>query len=146
MVIEQIPRYLTWQIRHQVMYPELDFSAVILPNDDDGVHLGLFDENKLISVVSLFKNAFSMRFRKFATLVEYQNRGYGSELLHYLTEYAKDENCDHIWCNARRNASAFYAKFGFAETDQTSSANGHDYVIMEKQLAVFARRHNESIS
>lgn len=132
--IEQIPPYLTWRIRHQVMYPELDFNAVILPNDDDGVHFGLFAENTLISVVSLFKKGSSMQFRKFATLVEYQNKGYGSKLLEYLTEYSKNDTCNHIWCNARRNASAFYAKFGFLETDQTSSANGHDYVIMEKLL------------
>ena len=132
--IEQIPPYLTWRIRHQVMYPELDFEQVILPDDDDGVHLGLFDENTLISVVSLFKKGSSMQFRKFATLVEHQNKGYASELLRYLTEYSKNDTCNHIWCNARRNASAFYAKFGFLETGQTSSANGHEYVIMEKLL------------
>ncbi|MHB1177218.1 MAG: GNAT family N-acetyltransferase [Daejeonella sp.] len=132
--IEQIPPYLTWRIRHQVMYPELDFEKMILPNDDDGVHLGLFDETTLISVVSLFKKGSSMQFRKFATLAGHQNKGYGSELLQYLTEYSKNDGCNHIWCNARKNASAFYAKFGFSETDQTSAANGYDYVIMEKSV------------
>ena len=134
MVVEQIPPYLTWKIRHKVMYPDLDFEKVILPNDDDGIHFGLFDNNTLISVVSLFKSEKSMQFRKFATLSEHQGKGYGGELLNYLMEFAKAEGCDHIWCNARQKASGFYSKFGFSETNKTSSANGHDYVIMERLL------------
>ena len=133
-MIEQIPPYLTWKIRHKVMYPELDFEKVILPNDEDGIHLGLFDDNTLISVVSLFRTGDSMQFRKFATLSEYQHKGYGSEILRYLLENSKNEGCDRIWCNARRSAMGFYSKFGFIETGKTSKANGHDYVIIERAL------------
>jgi len=132
--IEQIPSYLTWKIRHKVMYPDLDFDQVILPNDNDGVHLGLFYKNTLITVVSLFQSGNSMRFRKFATLSEFQHKGYGSEILAYLIEYSKNQGCDHIWCNARTTATGFYRKFGFSETDKTSYANGFEYVIMEKEL------------
>ncbi|MEJ7694935.1 GNAT family N-acetyltransferase [Daejeonella sp.] len=132
--IEQIPPYLTWKTRHKVMYPDLDFDKVILPNDDDGIHLGLFDNNTLISVVSLFRTDDSMQFRKFATLSEYQHKGYGSEILLYLLEYSKNAGCDQIWCNARTTAAGFYRKFGFIETDKTSQANGFEYVIMEKNL------------
>ena len=116
------------------MYPDLDFDKAILPNDDDGIHLGLFDNNTLICVVSLFRNANSIQFRKFATRSEFQHKGYGSEILNYLLEYSKNEGCDHIWCNARRSATEFYSKFGFLETGKTSSANGHEYVIMEREL------------
>jgi len=132
--IEQIPPYLTWKIRHKVLYPTMDFQTVILPDDDEGIHLGLFDENSLISVVSLFKTGASMQFRKFATLLEFQNKGYGSQLLIYLTEYSKSEGCNHIWCNARENATGFYSKLGFLKTDRTYHANDLNYVIMEKQL------------
>lgn len=131
---EQIPPYLTWKIRHKVVYPDLDFDKVILPNDDDGIHLGLFDENALISVASLFRTDDSMQFRKFATLSEFQHKGYGSEILRYLMQYSKDAGCTHIWCNARKSASGFYSKFGFLETGQSSHSNGHDYVIMERGL------------
>ena len=62
--IEQIPPYLTWKIRHTVMYPDLDFEKAILPNDEEGLHLGLFDDNKLITVVSLFRTGDTMQFRK----------------------------------------------------------------------------------
>lgn len=117
-----------------VMYPDLDFEKVILPNDDEGIHLGLFDNNTLISVVSLFRSGNSMQFRKFATLTEYQGKGYGSELLQHLINFSKNEGCAQIWCNARQNASGFYSKFGFSLTNKTSSANGHDYVVMERTL------------
>ena len=132
--IEQIPAELTWRIRRQVLYPDLDPERSRLPDDEDGIHLGLFDQNMLISVVSLFKRGESMQFRKFATLEECQRQGYGTELLNYLTMLAESENCKRIWCNARKNASGFYAKFGFTETEKTYHKDGHDFVIMEKIL------------
>lgn len=132
--IEQIPAELTWAIRRQVLYPDLDFAKAILDNDDEGMHLGLFDLDKLISVVSLFRRDKNMQFRKFATLVAYQRQGYGSELLNYLIGIAESEACSKIWCNARKNASGFYTKFGFIETDVEFRKDGNDYVIMEKIL------------
>lgn len=132
--IEQIPAELTWQIRRKVLYPGMDPEISRLPEDEQGMHLGLFDNYVLISVVSLFKDGSSMQFRKFATIVEYQRQGYGSELLEYVLEVSKTEGCLRIWCNARKNASEFYGKFGFSQTEQIFNKNGHDYVIMEKRI------------
>jgi hypothetical protein len=44
--IEQIPPELTWRIRRQVLYPDQEFAKAILDQDDEGMHLGLFYENK----------------------------------------------------------------------------------------------------
>ena len=132
--IEQIPPELTWSIRRQVLYPDQEFGKAILEDDDDGMHLGLFYDNKLICVVSLFRKEDAMHLRKFATLEEYQSRGFGSELLGYLIDIAKGENYNRIWCNSSKNASGFYAKFGFVETEKNYHKDGHDFVIMEKIL------------
>lgn len=132
--IEQIPAELTWRIRLHVLYPGKDPEYAKLPEDEEGMHLGLFDQNMLISVVSLFKKGKDMQFRKFATLEQYQRKGYGTELLKYLTELSAEEGCERIWCNARKNATGFYSKFGFSETEQTFQKNGHDFVIMEKKI------------
>ncbi|WP_276358808.1 GNAT family N-acetyltransferase [Daejeonella sp. H1SJ63] len=132
--IEQIPPELTWRIRRQVLYPDQDFSKAILEDDDEGMHLGLFDKDQLISVVSLFIREGCMQFRKFATIRDFQNMGYGSQLLHYLIRIAEEQNCRMIWCNARKNALGFYTKFGFSETDKTYHKDGNDFVIMEKIL------------
>jgi GNAT superfamily N-acetyltransferase len=94
----------------------------------------LFDNNVLISVVSTFITEESMQFRKFATLESEQGKGYGSLLLTHIIQFAKDEHCKRMWCNARCNASAFYAKFGFTETEQKFHQDGHNFVIMEIYL------------
>ena len=117
--IEQIPPELTWRIRRQVLYPDQEFAKAILDQDDEGMHFGLFYENKLISVVSIFRKENEIQLRKFATLEPYQNKGFGTELLKYLIELLRLDNCGKIWCNARKNASGFYTKFGFIETDET---------------------------
>jgi hypothetical protein len=66
--IEQISHELTWRIRREVLYPGQPLDKITLPDDENGTHLGLFDENILISVLSFFKNDHSIQFRKFATL------------------------------------------------------------------------------
>jgi len=132
--IEQISHELTWRIRRDVLYPGQPLDKIRLADDENGMHLGLFDQNKLISVLSFFKNENSIQFRKFATLEPYQRKGYGTELLNYLLKISVAENYERIWCNARKNASGFYSKFGFSETDKTFQKNGREFVIMEKVL------------
>jgi len=132
--IEQITHELTWRIRRDVLYPGQPLEKIRLVDDENGMHLGLFDDNKLISVLSFFKSGNSIQFRKFATLEPYQRKGYGTELLNYLLELSVAENDERIWCNARKNASGFYSKFGFKETEKSFQKDGHDFVIMEKIL------------
>ena len=132
--IEQIPPYLVWPLRREVMYPEMTIEEVKLPEDESGIHFGLFDHHKLITVVSTFRDGDEMQFRKFATLNEYQGMGYGGIMLEHVIRFAKEEGCKRLWCNARKNASGFYQKAGFTETTQTFSQNGFDFVIMELSL------------
>ena len=103
--IEQISHELTWRIRREVLYPGQPLDNIMLPDDENGMHLGLFEDNKLISVLSFFKNDYSIHLRKFATLEPYQRKGYGTELLNYLLEILEVEHYERIWCNARKNAS-----------------------------------------
>ena len=132
--IEQISHELTWRIRREVLYPGQPLDKIVLPDDENGMHLGLFDHNKLIRVLSFFNNDQSIHLRKFATLEPYQRKGYGTELLNYLLDLSEVENYKRIWCNARKNASGFYSKFGFKETENSFQKDGHDFVIMEKIL------------
>ena len=132
--IEQITPELTWPLRQVVMYPNWSIEEVKLADDFEGIHFGLFDKKALISVVSTFIKEDTMQFRKFATLNSEQGKGYGSMLLSHIIQFAKNEDCTRMWCNARCNASAFYAKFGFTETEQKFHQDGHDFVIMEINL------------
>lgn len=132
--IRQIPHTATWNIRHKVMWPNLPVEKIKLPLDEEGTHFGLFDNEKLTTIVSLFFTGKSAQFRKLATEEHEQGKGYASQLLTHIITYAAEQNVEKIWCNARVNKIKFYHKFGMYTTDNTFSKNGVDFVVMEKTL------------
>ena len=101
-----------WQVRQQVMYPQEQISYVQLPEDSSGKHLGLYIGGKLGSIGSLFERGNDIQFRKFATLVEEQGKGYGSQLLGHVMQQAGADGKQLIWCNARVSASGFMKSLG----------------------------------
>lgn len=132
--IKKVALEQVWQLRHEVMWPDMPFDYIKIEDDDEGIHFGLLKDNKLISVVSLFINGEDAQFRKFATLEREQGKGYGSTLLNYVIDNARQFGVKRIWCNARTNKTDFYHKFGLTETDATFTRGGKAYVIMEKIL------------
>ena len=133
-IIKAITPQETWPIRHKVMWPEEPFDYIKLPEDTEGLHFGLWVDDMLISVVSLFIKKEIGQFRKFATLVDKQGKGYGSQLLHHLIEIAKTKKVKKIWCNARVTKAAYYTKFDMEITNCRFSKNGIDYVVMERNF------------
>lgn len=132
--IEQITQELTWPIRQKELNPESSISAVKLADDDLGMHLGLFHNNKLITVVSLFQKDNILQFRKFATDSQYQNMGFGKQMMEYILHYAQQQNITKIWCNARCTATSFYQKFGFVLTPKLFTKNNISYIVMVKEI------------
>jgi len=122
------------KIRHEVMYPDKDIAYAKLDNDDMGIHMGVFEAGELITVVSIFMDKDrNVQFRKLATRKDMQGRGYGSQMIKWLIDYANDMKLNSLWCNSRKEAVGFYEKFGFKETDTTFTKDGYDYVIMERR-------------
>jgi GNAT superfamily N-acetyltransferase len=132
--IEQIRPELTWRLRQQVLYPQQQLNEMEMEEDNDGYHFGVFRENKLVAVVSLFAKGEGFQFRKFAVDPSLQNMGIGSALLQYITDFAVNEGAVRLWCNARLTAVAFYLKHNFLQTGEYFSKNGFDYEIVEKQV------------
>ena len=124
----------TWPIRHLVMWPDEPMAYIQIPNDHEGKHYGLFVEQQLVSIISLFTDSRSVQFRKFATLINFQGKGYGSALFQYVFEIVKKEGSDKVWCNARISKTGFYRKFGMMETNRHFRKGGLDYIIMEKEV------------
>jgi predicted GNAT family N-acyltransferase len=132
--IKQIQPSETWEIRHRVMWAGKSFDDIKLPNDDFGLHFGLFKDEVLISVVSLFLENNTAQFRKFATETAEQGKGYGAKLLEHIIQEAITQNAKSIWCNARTSASGFYEKFGLNVVSDTWVKDGVEYVKMEFNL------------
>ena len=132
--IREITAAETWPLRHGVMWPDKPFAYVQLPDDDQGYHYGLFENEQLVSVLSLFLNGTDSRFRKFATLTTHQRHGYGSRLLLHVLQAAEGLGAKRIWCSARVEAAPFYEKFGMREFDGRFTHEGMPYVKMERQL------------
>ena len=132
--IVEITSEETLNIRHKVMWPDRLVDYVRIPNDDKGRHFGLFLNGKMISVISLFIVNKEAQFRKFATLVDYQGKGFGTLLLKEIMNIVKHNKLHKIWCNARIDKSNFYHKFGMNLTDKKFTKGGIEYVIMEKKF------------
>lgn len=116
------------------MWPEKPTSFVLLPEDRSGIHFGLFHEQKLVSVVSLFVLENDLQFRKLATLPDVQGRGFGTALLHDVLQRAPSFGRPIIWCNARVLKQDFYRKFGLHAVGEPFERHEMTYVRMEKSL------------
>ncbi|MGP7816617.1 GNAT family N-acetyltransferase [Niallia sp. 01092] len=134
MEIKRISKEQTWELRHKVMWPNKDIEYIKLANDEESVHFGLFQSDRLVSIITLFIEQDHAQFRKFATLEEEQGKGIGSKLLNHVITEAKKLGVKRLWCNARQNKTSFYQKFGLKETDQVFEKGGISYVIMEMYL------------
>lgn len=135
MEVKKINASDTWQIRHEVMWPDQPFEFVQLEEDNLGFHFGVFEEDKLVSIVSCFMEEKEMQFRKLATLEEYQGKGIASHLLKYILEFAKEKGVEKVWCNARTNKKSFYEKLGMIDTFKTFVKSGQEFTIMKISLS-----------
>lgn len=122
------------QIRRDVMYPDKELEFVRLDDDDMGIHLGVFDDGHLMTVVSIFLDKErNLQFRKLATRTQAQGRGYASAMIKWIVAYVDEMKLNSLWCNARKEYVGFYKKFGFEETEQIFSRDGYDFVVMRKK-------------
>ena len=130
--IKKIPFDSTWDIRHKVMWPDQPFDFIQLPNDKDGLHYGLFVNDKLTSIVSAWISKDEAQFRKFATLQAEQGKGYGTKLLTFLLAELETNGINKVWCNARVAKTQFYERFSLHPTEKTYIKGGIDFVVLEK--------------
>lgn len=107
---------ITWQetisVRHKVLWPDKSAEFCRVPQDEEGLHFGVYIDKKLICVASVYPNHESARLRKFAAYEEFQGIGVGTALLKYILSSVKQKGVTHFWCDARESAIGFYERFG----------------------------------
>ena len=84
------------------------------------IHLALFQNDKVISGLTLIQNKFlanknSFQIRGMFTINRCCKKGYGTLLINYAKKKISDHNSKLLWCNARVEAIDFYKKNGFVE-------------------------------
>lgn len=121
-------------IRHAVLWPDKPFEFVKVEGDDAGIHFGLYQDAQLVTIISLFGEGEILRFRKFATLPEFQNQGLGKQMILFVMDYAKEAGFKRIWCDARADALNFYERVGFEKFSEVFVKEGIDYYKIEKIL------------
>lgn len=101
-------------IRHQVLWPSKSMEECRVEDDDKGHHFGVFVEEELVCVASVFIQGDRARLRKFATLEAHQGKGIGSEVLAYILRMLSEYSVRTFWCDARETAITIYEKIGMA--------------------------------
>ena len=121
-------------IRHKVLWPDKPFEFVKVEGDEEGIHFGLYENSILVTIISLFAEGKSLRFRKFATLTEYQNRGLGKLMILKVIDYAQENNFERLWCDARTDALNIYERVGFKKFSEPFFKENIEYYKIEKIL------------
>src|SRR5688500_390742 len=86
----------TISVRHPVLRPGKPVDSCRFEGDDltTSTHLGLFKDNYLIGIISifevkstLFNDERQFQRRGMAVLEEHQKKGFGEKLVHYAEQY-----------------------------------------------------------
>jgi GNAT superfamily N-acetyltransferase len=122
------------EIRHSVLWPDKPREFVKVPEDESGIHFGVYFEGVLVSIISLFGDGQDIRFRKFATLPDFQSKGLGSRLLQHAIAYAQAQGYSRMWCDARTDALGFYERFDFKKFSEPFLKEHIEYYKIERRL------------
>ncbi|WP_027708523.1 GNAT family N-acetyltransferase [Zooshikella ganghwensis] len=113
MNIKQINAEDVLPVRHQVLWPEKPIEFCCVDEDVTGIHFGVYLDQRLVSVASIYIDGTQARLRKLATLNDYQGKGIGSALIEYVLTYLMESRIQYLWCDARESARSFYQRLGF---------------------------------
>ncbi|MFT5758215.1 MAG: putative GNAT family N-acyltransferase [Alteromonadaceae bacterium] len=121
-------------IRHEVLWPNEPMLFCKVDGDEKAKHYGVYANDKLVCVASVYIDGDVARLRKFATLVAFQRCGIGASLIHYIVNELKMLGAVSFWCDARKTAASFYKKFGMEIQGTEFNKSGIVYVKMQVAL------------
>ncbi|PKI15956.1 GNAT family N-acetyltransferase [Colwellia sp. 12G3] len=131
-------RKISWDealpIRHEVLWPNKSLLFCQVKGDDIAKHYGVYLDDKLVSVASIYIEDSVARLRKFATLVAFQGRGIGSKLITHILSELINSGTEDCWCDARTTAVGFYQKFGMQSQGTEFNKSGIWYFKMAVSL------------
>lgn len=121
-IVKKITTSETYTVRQEVLRKGKPIETCHFIGDDatTTTHFGLFENEKLIGVVSVYKTnsilfveKTQFQIRGMAVLEDFQSKGFGEQLLKAAENFCWEEKADLIWFNAREKAVSFYKKLGY---------------------------------
>lgn len=115
-------------LRMRILRPQQPREACVYAEDNDATtfHLGIFENEKVISNGTFIKQAqpklanakHPYRLRGMATDNNQQKKGLGQKIILAAEAELKKRNCDLLWFNARVSAEGFYQKLGYIAIEE----------------------------
>jgi ribosomal protein S18 acetylase RimI-like enzyme len=141
--IRKISAQESFIVRHPILRNGKPIESCLFEGDDlpTTQHFGLYENDKLEGVISLFKNnnslfkdKFQVQIRGMAVLENNQRKGFGCLLVEHSENVLKLQNLSLIWFNARENAIGFYQKMGYEITGNSFDIPdvGMHYIMWKK--------------
>ena len=132
-IIKKISAATTFSVRNPILRPNLPVESCRFEGDNlsTTIHLGYYDAEKLVGIVSVFRKSNvnwpykkQIQIRGMAVLTDFQKKGIGEKLIQEIIEIAMKSKIELIWFNARINAVPFYEKIGFHSTGTAFEIEG----------------------
>ena len=120
--IRKISAQETYIVRHPVLRKGKPIESCHFDGDDlpTTQHIGLYENDSLQGVISLFENNHPLfeekqqtQIRGMAVLENNQGKGFGRLLVNHSEQILMTQKIHLIWFNARENAVGFYQKMGY---------------------------------
>jgi len=121
-LIKEISAQETFIVRHPVLRKGKPIESCCFEGDNLGSthHFGLFENEKLTGIISIFLNSNPIfaeknqaQIRGMAVLEKKQKKGFGEALVSYSETFCISKNIELIWFNARTEAVDFYKKMKY---------------------------------
>ena len=127
--IKIINSNVLYDIRSKVLRNGLDPKRCTFDGDNkkSSIHIGAFNNNKIIGGVSLIKNNCNengevgcFQLRGLCVYNEYQNCGVGTRIIRKIEDIIYEKNIKYIWMNARESAVKFYLNLGYTNSKKSN--------------------------
>lgn len=142
MEIKLVPHYSKdyWKcvrLRDKILREPINlmFSEEELYLENDQIHVGCFEGEKVVGCFSLVKlNSDSLKMRQVCVDSDTQQQGIGKKMMQYAEKWAKENNYTTIECHARESAVPYYEKHGYQTEGKLFREVSLPHLKMKKSL------------
>jgi GNAT superfamily N-acetyltransferase len=125
------------QLRNDILRKPLGmaFQKEELEKETEDILIGAFEDDKMLGCCMLIETEpGTVRLRQMAVLNNLQGKGIGRALMQFAENIARDRGFKRITMHARKSATGFYEKLGYAISGGEFIEVTLPHVVMEKRL------------